>query len=32
MGIFTFGLVAIVAIAFALWMKTKGGKKWLNSL
>lgn len=28
----TFTVVAITAAVFALWLKTKSGKKWLASL
>ena len=28
----TFTIVAAVAAAFAIWLNTKSGKKWLNSL
>ena len=27
-----FGIIALVAIAINIWLSTKWGKKWLNSL
>ena len=32
MGIFTFGLTAFLAAAFAVWLGTKGGRKWKGML
>jgi len=26
------GVIAILAVAFNIWLSTKWGKKWLNSL
>ena len=27
-----YGLIALIAIAISIWLSTKWGKKWLNSL
>lgn len=30
--VFTFAVITIVAVAFAIWLNTKSGEKWLEHL
>ena len=32
MGLFTYTLITIICIAFAIFLHTKSGKRWLDNL
>lgn len=32
MAIFTSTLITVIGIAFAIWLHTKSGKRWLDNL
>ncbi len=32
MALFTYTLITIIGVAFAIWLHTKSGKRWLDNL
>ena len=32
MALFTYTLITIIGVAFAIWLHTKRGKRWLDNL
>ena len=32
MALFTYTLITIICVAFAIWLHTKSGKRWLDNL